>query len=184
MNNSGAKSLTNDEVEIELTYLAREIPKEIRGVVPAKMFDAYVPEGSVFPVLRVRQRGGKYEITKKTPLKPGDLSVHIEKTIVLDRAEFQALRTASKRTIEKERYSVAIGGYAAEVDVFTGDLAGLVLIDFEFPDEAAKWSFKPPRCCLAEVTQQRFTLSGQLAGKTYGQIAKKLEAFAYKPLGV
>jgi adenylate cyclase len=169
------------QTEIELTFLAREIPKEIAGVKPDRLIDAYLPEDST-ATMRLRKKGSKFEFTKKVPLKPGDLSAHIEQTIMLDETEFEALRKAGGQTVEKDRYMVKIDGYAAEVDVFLGDLAGLVMIDFEFPDVAAKQNFRPPKCCLADVTQELFVAGGQLAGKTYADIAKKLKTFAYTPL--
>jgi CYTH domain-containing protein len=171
------------DIEIELTYLAREIPAEIRGVKPERLLDAYLPEGDA-PTIRVRRCGNMYEITKKTGLVPGDHSMHLDQTIPLDEAEFQALRKAGGRTVEKDRFFVEIDGYPAEVDVFTGDLAGLVLIDFEFPDEEARKRFHPPICCLADVTQEAFVAGGWLAGKTYDHITGKLDKFAYKKLTV
>lgn len=49
-----------------------------------------------------------------------------------------------------------IDGSKAELDVFTGKLAGLVLIDFEFDSLDAKASFTPPDFILADVTQEDF----------------------------
>jgi len=40
--------------------------------------------------------------------------------------------------------------------VFEGALAGLVLIDVEFTDEATKEAFVAPSFCLANVTQESF----------------------------
>lgn len=173
----------NEEVEVESTYLAREVPAEIAGVEPIRLFDMYLAsdDPKLFDV-RLRNRGDKYEITKKRPLKPGDFSTSTELTIWLDKTEFDALCKADGRVVEKDRYKVAIAGLPAEVDVFTGELTGLVWIDFEFLDEAARQQFKPPACCLADVTQEFTLLGGQLAGKRYRDIAKTLEKFAYKPL--
>lgn len=70
----------------------------------------------------------------------------------------------------------------AEVDVFGEQLAGLVLIEFEFADEAAKDAFRPPACALADVTQEDFIAGGRLAGKTYLYIAPDLARFGYQKL--
>lgn len=70
------------------------------------------------------------------------------------------------------------------MDVFTGELSGLVLIDFEFQSEEDKAAFTPPSCCLADVTQEDFIAGGQLAGKTYEDIRSDLARFNYSPLSI
>lgn len=49
--------------------------------------------------------------------------------------EMQAF--AIGHVIEKTRHKVRHGGYLYEVDVFAGDLAGLVVAELETPDEVA-----------------------------------------------
>ncbi len=168
--------------ELELTFLAREIPKEIIKTQPQKTIDIYIPENSDFPILRLRQKGNSYELTKKSPARKGDYSTHIEDTIELSRDEFLALRVASKRSVTKNRFAVIINGYNAEVDVFLEDLAGLVLIDFEFDNEQQRDKFQTPDCCLVDVTQQKFILGGQLAGKSYMNLKHGLDKFNYMKL--
>lgn len=174
----------NQEIELELTYLAREIPKEIAGIVPKKLLDIYVPETADRPFIRLRQKGEEYEITKKLPISDDDFSVQTEDTIVLSQEEFEALSVSSHRQVEKDRYFVSIDGHAAEVDVFTGAFQGLVMIDFEFETVQQKDFFKPPVCCLADVTQELFIAGGQLAGKAYADIQANLDRFNFKPLRI
>lgn len=172
----------NVEVELELTYLAREIPKEINGVKPSRLLDIYVPENSSAPFIRLRSKDDKCEITKKKPIDKNDFSRQTEQTIPLEKDEFEALAVSSGRRVEKDRYQVIIEGKTAEVDVFDGALKGLVVIDFEFDTPEAKADFTPPACCLAEVTQELFIAGGQLAGKSYTDIAPVLDKFDYKAL--
>ncbi|HVU59888.1 MAG TPA: hypothetical protein VHC98_03575 [Candidatus Saccharimonadales bacterium] len=172
------------DIELELTYLAGHVPEEIKNATPMAMRDIYVPVSAAHPRLRIRRRGDTYEITKKQPIAAGDASRQLEQTIPLESAEFNALSQAPGRVIEKDRYAVTIEGRQAEVDVFRGALEGLVLIDFEFPSEAAQQAFTPPACCLADVTQESFIAAGLLAGKTYEDIAPKLAAYGYQRLAV
>ena len=58
------------------------------------------------------------------------------------------------------------------------------MIDFEFENEETKALFRIPTCCLADVTQEKFVLGGQLAGKSYADIQKKLDGFNYKRLSL
>ncbi|HSX32479.1 MAG TPA: hypothetical protein VLF43_04395 [Candidatus Saccharimonadales bacterium] len=177
--------MSNTLVEYELTYLAREIPIEIRQAQPLRMVDFYVPEDqALHPHLRLRRKGKGYEITKKLQVTEGDASVHTEQTIPLDQTEFESLSSGHSRIVEKDRYEVIINGRPAEVDIFSGKLTGLVMIDFEFLSEADKQAFTPPSCCLADVTQAEFVMGGMLSGKSYDDISTKLTELGYQPLHV
>lgn len=171
------------EIELEFTYLAAALPAELAGVTPKRMVDVYIPEETgTHPHLRVRQKGAKYEITKKSPAVEGDSSVMNESTIPLDSTEFEYLSKAGTMRIVKDRYEVVIDGFSAEVDVFREALAGLVLIDFEFPSLEAREKFVKPAVCAIDVTQEEFIAGGMLAGKSYADISDKLEALGYAPI--
>jgi CYTH domain-containing protein len=174
----------NVEIELELTYLARRIPVEVKNVTPQRLIDIYVPEESDYPCIRLRQKDEKYEITKKKPVNRDDFSVQTEQTIPLEEDEFRALAKASGRKVVKDRYRVEIKGVIAEVDIFGDELTGLVLIDFEFDSPEAKAKFQPQEYCLADVTQELFVAGGQLAGKSYTDIETDLERFNYVKLPV
>lgn len=172
----------NQEIELELTFLAREIPHEIEGVKPKRIMDVYIPETAEHAELRLRQKGDKYEITKKTLVDSDDASSQIETTISLTQEEFEAIATLSKKRVVKDRYNVKIDGHAAEVDVFRDLLTGLVVVDFEFDSEEEKQSFQTPSIALADVTQEDFIAGGMLSGKSYEDILPKLQRFNYKKL--
>ncbi len=121
----------NQELELELTFLAKELPKEIKTTKPTRIVDIYIPDIPEHSHLRLRQKGKKYEITKKMPVVEGNASEQIEQTISLTQEEFIALTSCSKKQVAKDRYYVDIEGKAAEVDVFIDNLKGLVLIDFD-----------------------------------------------------
>ena len=174
-----------ESVEQELTYLAASVPTEIYGVFPTRLKDVYIPDtDGIHPRLRLRRKGEEYEITKKIPLTEGDASAHIEMTIPLTKDEFISLEKTSNKTVEKDRYKVVIDGFEAEVDVFVGDLEGLIVIDFEFNSDEAKNAFAPTQVCLADVTQEMFIAGGKLAGKKYADIIPELQRFNYKALTV
>ena len=70
----------------------------------------------------------------------------------------------------------------SKMEQLTGDLAGLVVIDFEFTTEAEKASFSMPDFCLADITQEKFIAGGVLAGKSYTDIESDLQRFSYQKL--
>ncbi len=174
---------SGQEIEYELTFLARALPPEIAGVKPKRLVDIYVPEDmSVHPHLRLRQKGNDYEITKKQPVEDADSSTQIEITIPLEKPEFDTLAASSQRSVTKDRYKVILDGKTAEVDVFRDKLEGLVLIDFEFASQKEKAAFKAPDICLADVTQEAFTAGGLLAGQSYANIVAELKKYGYTPI--
>lgn len=172
------------ELELELTYLAKSFPPQLKKTASKRLTDVYIPQQSTFPILRLRQKGNSYEITKKIAVTKGDFSKHVEHTIPLSEDEYIALKNSSSRRVEKDRYTIDIAGNLVEIDVFLGDLTGLVLMDFEFKTEQAKNNFVPPDFCLADVTQENFILGGQLAGQSYADIEKDLDRFGYRKLAL
>ena len=116
------------------------------------------------------------------PIVEGDASEQIEQTIPLTKDEFIAISSCSKKRVVKDRYNIEIEGKMVEVDVFTEDLKGLVLMDFEFNTVHEKSVFKMPSFALADVTQEEFIAGGMLAGKTYNNISSELKRFNYRRL--
>lgn len=175
--------MSNTSIELELTFLAKQIPKEIQGAVAVDMVDIYIPEDtSVHSKLRIRKKGSSYEITKKIPTLATDASKHEETTIELSEIEYAALANVSQKTVHKERYSLIFQETSMEVDIFKDELEGLVVIDFEFDTEQQMKDFIPPDFCLADITQENFIAGGVLAGRTYAEIEQELERFKYKKL--
>ena len=172
----------NQELELELTFLVKELPQDIKTVTPTRIVDIYIPDTPEHSHLRLRQKGDKYEITKKMPVAEGNASEQIEQTIPLTKEEFTALSNCSKKRVAKDRYNIMVEGKMAEIDVFVDELEGLVLIDFEFDTREEKSTFKMPSIALADVTQEDFIAGGLLAGKTYNDIALELKRFNYKQI--
>jgi len=173
----------NQELELELTFLVKRMPDKIKSVEPVHIVDIYIPDTSEHSHLRLRQKGEKFEITKKMPVVKEDASEQIEQTIPLTKEEFIALANCSKKRVSKDRYNISIDGKMAEIDVFTNELEGLVLMDFEFITKEEKSAFEIPSIALADVTQEDFIAGGLLAGKTYNDIVPELERFNYKKIG-
>lgn len=171
-------------VELELTFLANALP-DLSGMRRTTMEDVYFPgDTGVHPQLRVRRRGDVHKITKKVRVAAADASQHIEATIPLTADEYDALVDGRTRRILKTRYQCTLAGHPAEVDVFSGELKGLVLIDFEFDDVAELDTFVAPPICLADVTNEEFLAGGLLAGKHYADIANDLKRFGYRAITI
>lgn len=170
------------QTELELTYLARELPEGLEKCPSKLIVDVYYPPQRDHASLRIRQRGDHYEVTKKVMAQGTDSSHQLEHTIELDKEEFEALTQAPGKRVAKRRYLYDYRGRTAEIDVFEGELAGLVEVDFEFDSRGEQLAFQMPDFCLADVTQEAFAAGGKLAGKSYADIQPHLERYGYEPL--
>jgi CYTH domain-containing protein len=133
-----------NEIELELTYLAKELPKDLKKCTSKEIIDIYFPKDVPHSVLRLRKNGDKYQMTKKEPIDGQDSSRMLEQTIILNELEFHALKVAEGKKVRKQRYYLPFQGFIAEVDVFKDALEGLVLIDFEFKNDEEKLKFEMP----------------------------------------
>jgi CYTH domain-containing protein len=170
------------ELEREKTYLLAKLPAHLDMARSEIIRDAFIPAQSDHPILRIRQRGERYEITKKMAVSEKDASRHEEHTIALTEEEFASLNTADAKRFAKRRYYCEIDGQKAEVDVYHEALTGLAIVDFEFDNDEAMAAFNPPSICLADVTQENTFAGGKLAGKTYEELKIILDRYNYKPL--
>ena len=170
------------ELELEKTYLVRRLPPGLDACPHKEIVDMYIPAAGTHPTLRVRKNGDRYEITKKQPAKEGDASEQTEHTIKLTKEEYDALAHVRSKRARKIRYIYMYEGVKGEVDVFQDELAGLVLVDFEFADPKKKDAFAMPDFCLADVTQDETFAGGKLCGKKYGDVEERLKELGYKRL--
>ena len=99
--------------------------------------------------VRVRRKGAKHTLTIKS--EPG--LTRVEEELAIDADRFAALWALTEgRRVVKTRHLVPLGELTAEVDVYAGDLGGLVTAEVEFPSEAAAAAFDPPAWLGREVT--------------------------------
>jgi len=170
------------EIELEKTFLAKEVPKGLFDCKFKEIIDIYIPESHPHPNLRIRKKGDKFEMTKKSPVKEGDSSEQTEHTITLTDEEFKTLQKVKGKSVRKYRYYYNHKGIQAEFDVFKDGLEGLMLVDFEFAEMADKNNFEMPDFCLADVTQEDAFAGGMLCGKKYSDILPILKKYKYKKL--
>ena len=84
------------ELEIEKRFLvSKDKVEHLKSlIVPGSkviMNDVYIPNGNAHKDLRLRQKGDKYMLTRKRPIKDDDLTTMLETTIELSKYEFDAL---------------------------------------------------------------------------------------------
>jgi len=176
-------------IEREYTFLVNELPGNLGDFPSIIVSDSYVPASEEHPILRIRRRGDKCEITKKYPADSkdggisGDSSRQVEHTIPLLGAEYDVLDACEGKRLKKRRFFYEADGVKSDIDVFLGDLIGLATADFEFESEEEMLVFEAPSFVGADVSQELMIAGGILCGKSYVDIGGVLkEKYGYEPV--
>jgi len=69
-------------IELEKTYLAKEIPKGLKDCKHKEIIDIYIPKSTEHPHIRIRKNGDRFEMTKKEPVEVKDNSTNLRKLMV------------------------------------------------------------------------------------------------------
>lgn len=134
-------------MEIERKYLVGKLPGHIEEYPCRTISQGYL---NTNPVVRIRRDDGKYELTYKSK----GFMAREEYNLPLTREAYEHLLTKiDGRLIEKKRYMIPLEhGLTAELDVFEGTLAPLILVEVEFSSEEEADSFVPPSWFGEDVT--------------------------------
>jgi CYTH domain-containing protein len=134
-------------MEIERKYLVPQLPGQLEQYPAKKIAQGYL---NISPVIRIRRSDDEYYLTYKGE----GLMVREEYNLPLTREAYEhLLPKIDGLLIEKTRYLIALsGGLTAELDVFEGSLAPLVLVEVEFDTVEAANSFCPPDWFGEDVT--------------------------------
>jgi adenylate cyclase len=136
--------------EIERKFLAPDPPDDLRRWPSTRIEQGYLAVGDDGTEVRVRRRDGHASLT----VKGGRGRTRTEEEIAIDAGRFERLWPLTDgRRIEKTRYVIpAAGDLELEVDVYTGALAGLTVVEVEFAGEEEADAFEPPDWFGREVT--------------------------------
>jgi adenylate cyclase len=135
--------------EIERKFLVPAVPGEVARARSEEIEQGYLvvsPRSEV----RLRSIGDRRVLT----LKRGSGSERIEVEIELSEAQFGALWGATEGArVTKRRFYDPIGDAMAEIDVYGGQLDGLITAEVEFESSEQAEAFDPPPWFGAEVTE-------------------------------
>jgi adenylate cyclase len=145
--------------EIERKFLLSELPPTLRLARGESIKQGYLAlDGDT----EVRLRTGSKP--PRLTIKSGRGAVRTEVELPVEGSEAQALWELTEgRRLEKTRRLMRIDGVRAEVDEYTGDLAGLVVVEIEFDDEQAAQAFTPPAWFGPELTGEHAYANRSLA---------------------
>jgi adenylate cyclase len=136
-------------MEIERKFLVTELASEAAQAPATDLRQGYLAlDGAV--EVRVRADGGAHTLT----IKGGSGLTRTEAEVVLDVETFDRLWPLTEgRRVDKRRHRLALGDdLILEVDVYTGDLAGLMTAEVEFASAADSAQWDPPAWLGRELT--------------------------------
>lgn len=147
-------------LEIERKWLVdpQKIPYDLSTLDAYAIEQAYI---SFYPTIRIRNinNGEQLILTIKTHPKNSEYAeLQREETeIPLSEEEYgELLKRISGNVVCKTRYVVPIGdGLKEEIDLFSGALEGLALMEIEFPDTASALNYPNPEWVEADVTYDK-----------------------------
>jgi adenylate cyclase len=145
-------------MEVERKFLVAD-PPDLDGTESDEIEQGYLAIGSDGEV-RLRRKGAKHLVTAKR----GSGLSREEAEVELDRESFERLWPLTEgRRLHKRRHVIPHGELAFELDVYEGDLEGLVVAEIEFGSEDEARGFEPPEWIGEEVTGDERYLNETLA---------------------
>ncbi len=150
MNDSpGSAQAEEGPREIERKYLVSAMPENLESFSHVEISQGYLAIDANGTEVRLRLKGAKCFQTVKSA---GGLS-RDEYEVELSRDQFDALWPATEdRRVEKTRYVIPDGKLTIELDVYKGQLAGLMTAEVEFSSESESCAYAPPPWMGADVT--------------------------------
>ena len=121
------------------------------------------------------------ELTQKFAPAPSDLSRTIITDIYLSQYEYEVLSIFEGNEIRKNRYPYEHEGRTYSVDVFLGDLRGLILAETDFESVEEMASFVAPPFAVLDVTNDEMFTGARLAHLSAEEIRVELARRADRP---
>ena len=164
-------------LERERRYLLQDLPEGLTRASPhVQITDNYLT-GTRLRLRKVREpRTNKWtvKLTQKFAPNPKDFSRTIITNIYLNALETEMLGISDANEIRKNRYPFEFAGRKWSVDMFLGDLFGLVTAEVSFETDEELDSFPKPPFAVADVTNLELFTGGRLCELTFEDIREKI----------
>jgi len=164
-------------IERERRYLLEDLPEGLsRADHHLQITDNYLT-GTRLRLRKVRDpQTNKWivKLTQKFAPDPEDLSRTSITNIYLNAEEAEVLSVFEANEIRKNRYYFESGGRQFSVDMFLGDLFGLVLAELGFATDDELDSFPAPSFALADVTNNSTFTGGRLCLLTFAEVKAEI----------
>lgn len=173
--------------ELRRVFLIENLPAPLtRASRHLQIFDNYI-ENTRLRLRSVRvpeTKEWKWILQQRVPLE--DLSMWKVSEIRLNEAEHRAFEIFEGREVQKNeriqtneirknRYFYEINEKQIEIDLFLGELWGLILAKVDFNSTEEMQAFEIPSFFIREVTLNEFFLGENLIGKTFADVQNEFE---------
>lgn len=133
-------------MEIERKFAVLEIPNNLEQYEKEEIEQGYL---CIKPTVRIRKANDKYTLNYKWKQKGLEDKVaiqNIEYTMPLTKENYELLlKKIENNLIQKERYKIPINNeLTVELDIFHGNLEGLIFAEVEFPNLGMAENFNKP----------------------------------------
>ena len=164
-------------VERERRYLLRDLPEGMTRADPhLQITDNYIT-GTRLRIRKVREpRSNKWTVkfTQKFAPDPNDLSRTIITNTYLNATEAEVFAIYNTNEIRKNRYPFEFEGRKFSIDMFIGDLFGLVLAEVSFETDEELDNFPKPPFALVDVTNEPLFTGGRLCDLTFSDVRAEI----------
>lgn len=164
-------------IERERRYLLRDLPVGMTRADPhLQITDTYIT-GTRLRIRKVREpRTNKWTVkfTQKFAPDPNDLSRTVITNTYLNALEAEVLSVFNTNEIRKNRYHFDFEGREFGVDMFLGDLFGLVLAEVSFETDEELDNFPKPPFALVDVTNEPLFSGGKLCELTFSEVRAEI----------
>jgi len=165
-------------VERERRYLLADLPEGVtRADHHLQITDNYIT-GTRLRIRKVRDpQTNKWVVkfTQKFAPDPEDLSRTIITNLYLNATEAETLSIFEANEIRKNRYYFDFEGRRFSIDMFLGDLFGLILAEVSFETAAELDVFPKPPFAIADVTKDVIFSGGKLSELTFADVREEIQ---------
>lgn len=151
--------------EIERKFLVNRLPENLDSCDNSMIRQGYVHIGDDGSEVRVRSKSMQYFLTGKSdaPDTMGGM-VRTESELQISKKVFDMLwPTTAGKQVEKVRFVIPYHEHDIELDIYLGELNGLVTAEVEFEDEATAIAFTPPDWLGEDITKNKAYKNQNLA---------------------
>ncbi len=160
-------------LERERRFLLQDLPEGLTRASPhVQITDNYLT-GTRLRLRKVREpQTNKWtvKLTQKFAPNPNDFSRTIITNIYLNALETEVLGISDANEIRKNRYPFEFEGQKFSLDMFLGDLFGLVLAETSFQTDEEMDNFAKPPFAIADVTNIELFTGGRLCELTFADL--------------
>jgi len=164
-------------IERERRYLLEDLPEGLtRAEHHLQITDNYIT-GTRLRIRKVRDpQTNKWivKFTQKFAPNPNDLSRTVITNVYLNATEAETLSLFAANEIRKNRYYYEHEGTRFTIDMFIGDLFGLVLAEASFETDQELDNFQTPPFALADVTNLETFSGGRLSELKYAEVREEI----------